>query len=476
MSEPVELIEQELALIKQIDEIANEQYMLKAIRKMNNAQVRGWRLNIMRRVQRVQEEITGVFDEDTHKQLNVEIEALNNEIQTFGTIEFDNAIKLTGQSREVREKIIKLERKLDGKVNTEPLTEIKAKFLTRINDNRNFLAEQKRKQKEVEEENKVIEEDNKNLEAENALFRAEARDYVDNINKRLGWVSDDGKFAIFNEDSEEIEEYSVENVANSYAETIVNQNDPMTYISGFPDDLYDELYDEAIDDPEFLSDKVKVYQKLQNYFNLEVAKEEKPEKPIIELENLKNVPEIQPAKIKVNDIVIPQLSQSTILSGNKIPDEIVEELQSYRVGKYELTMQNASRINELAEKYNLLKIKIIPQQEKASTRAINQKIRELISVQNSFGSERNSRTGQTKIKVFIEATRNFLRHTRNQQAVFEASYHEFMNAAQDLKDWINRAWWQFGGQPENHHGAGKGDNSQVTREGKMKTNYSGPSL
>ena len=85
MSEPIELVEQELALIKEIDEIANEQYILKAIRKMNNAAVRGWRLNIMRRVQRVQEQITGVFDEDTYKHLNTEIEALNEEIQAFGT-------------------------------------------------------------------------------------------------------------------------------------------------------------------------------------------------------------------------------------------------------------------------------------------------------------------------------------------------------------------------------------------------------
>ena len=476
MSEPIELVEQELALIKEIDEIANEQYILKAIRKMNNAAVRGWRLNIMRRVQRVQEQITGVFDEDTYKHLNTEIEALNEEIQAFGTIEFDNAIKLTGQSREIREKIINLEKKLDGKVNTEPLTEIKAKLLTRINDNRSFLAEQKRKQREVEKENKTIEEDNKNLKAEIALFRAEARDYVDNINKRLGWVSSDGKFAIFNEESEEIEEYSVENVANSFTDTIVNQNDPMTYISGFPDDLYDKLYDEAIDDPEFLSDKTKVYQSLQNYFDLEVAKEEKPEKPVVELEDLKNVPEIQSAKIKVNDIVIPRLSESTILQGNKIPDEVIEELQSYRQGKYELTISKKDRINELASQYNLLSINIVNQKEKASTRIINQKIRELISVQNSFGSEHNSRTGQAKIKVFIEATRNFLRHTRNQQAVFEASYHKFMNAAKDLEDWVNRSWWQFGGQPEHHHGAGAGDNSKVTREGKMKTNYSGPSL
>lgn len=476
MSEPVELVEQELALIKQIDEIANEQYILKAIRKMNNAAVRGWRLNIMRRVQRVQEQITGVFDEDTYKHLNAEIGALNDEIQAFGTIEFDNAIKLTGQSREIREKIINLEKKLDGKVNTEPLTEVKAKLLTRINDNRNFLAKQKRKQRAIEDENKAIEEDNKNLKTEIALFRAEARDYVDNINKRLGWVSSDGKFAIFNEESEEIEEYSVENVANSFTDTIANQNDPMTYISGFPDDLYDKLYDEAIDDPGFLLDKTKVYQSLQNYFDLEIAKEEKPEKPVIELENLKNVPEIQPAKIRVNDIVIPQLSESTILRGNKIPDEIIEELQSYRQGKYELTILKKDRINELASKYNLLSINIVDQKEKASARVINQKIRELISVQNSFGSEHNSRTGQAKIKAFVEATRNFLRHTRNQQAVFEASYHEFMNAAKDLEDWVNRSWWQFGGQPENHHGAGAGDNSKVTREGKMKTNYSGPSL
>lgn len=476
MSEPVELVEQELALVKEIDEIANEQYLLKRIRKMNNAAVRAWRLNIMRRVQRVQEEITGVFNEDEYKYINTQIDALNDEIETLGATEFTRAIKLGGASREIRRKMAALKKELQEKINIEPLSELETKFVTRIRDIQNILKEESRIKRKVEEENQKIEEDNKNIEAKFALFRAEARTYVEDVNKVLGWVADDDHFADFNEESEEIEEFYPEQVAEYWSNWLANQEDTNSALRELPDELQDDLSDRILDEPELAHDRASLYQYFQSYCESELSKFEKPIAPVEDFEELRKVPEIQPRRIRVNDIVIPHLSPSTILSGNKIPDEIIEELQSYRTGKYELTMQSADRINELAERYNLLKIKIIPQQEKTSTRAINQKIRELISVQNSFGSERNSRTGQAKIKVFIEATRNFLRHTRNQEAVFEASYHEFMNAANDLKDWINRSWWQFGGQPENHHSAGAGDSSTVTKSSSSRSNYNGPTL
>lgn len=476
MSEPVELVEQELALIKQIDEIANEQYILKAIRKMNNSQVRAWRLNIMRRVQNVQNSVTGVFSEDEYKYINTQIDALNDKIEAFGATEFTRAIKLGGASREIRQKMVSLKNELQKKVNIEPLSKLETKFVTRIRDTQNILKEESRARKKVEEENEEIEEDNKNIETKFALFRVEARTYVENVNKALGWVADDGHFADFNEENEEIEEFYPEQVAEYWSNWLANQENTNLALEELPDELQDDLSDRILDEPELAHDRASLYQYFQNYCESELSKFEKPIAPIENFEELRKVPEIQPRRIRVNDIVIPHLSPSTILSGNKIPEEVVEELQSYRSGKYELTMQNADRINELAERYNLLKIKIVSQKEKASTRVINQKIRELISVQNSFGSERNSRTGQAKIKVFVEATRNFLRHTRNQQAVFEASYREFMNAAKDLEGWINRSWWQFGGQPENHHSAGTNDGSTVTKSQSSKSSYNGPTL
>ena len=163
MSEPIELVEQELALIKEIDEIANEQYILKAIRKMNNAQVRAWRLNIMRRVQNVQNSVTGVFSEDEYKTINAQIDTLNDEIETFGAIEFTRAIKLGGVSREIRRKMVSLKNELQEKVNIEPLSKLETKLVTRIRDTQNILKEESRTRKKVEEENREIEEDNKNI-------------------------------------------------------------------------------------------------------------------------------------------------------------------------------------------------------------------------------------------------------------------------------------------------------------------------
>lgn len=476
MSEPVDLVEQELSLIKEIEKLADEQYTLKTVRRFNNSSVRAWRLNIMRRVQSVQEHVTGTFSEDEYKHINSEIDGLNDEIQAFGAIEFDNAVKLSGSSREIRKKLVVLENELQEKINVDPLIELKTKFTTRIRDAQGFLREEKKAKREVERENKAIEEDNKSVETKFALFRAEARTYVENVNKELGWVTDDGQFAYFDEEREEIECFSADDMAEGCSNWFVNQEDTNAALRELPNELQDDLSDRILDEPELAYDKASLYQYFRSYCESKLAKFEMPVVPAEDFEELKKVPEIQPRKIRVDDIVVPHLNPSTILQGNKIPDEIIEELESYRSGKYELTIQHAERINELAEKYNLLNIEIVRNDEKQSVRAINSKIRELMGVQNAFGSERNSRTGQAKIKNFIGATQEFLAHTRNQEKIFGEYYKSFQNAAQDLEDWINRSWWQFGGQPENHHNAGHGDSSAVTKSEGSKSDYNGPTL
>ena len=476
MSEPVDLVEQELALIKEIEKLADEQYVLKMVRRFNNSSVRAWRLNIMRRVQSVQEQVTGVFSEDEYKYINSQINSLNGELDTFGTINFDNAMALSGQSREIKEKFAELEKELSEKIeNIEPLTTSKTKFLTRVSDTRKLLAEEKRRRSEVQKTNEDIEEDNKEIEAQMALYRGEAREWVNSLNKRLEGIYD-GNVAFFDEETQEIKCYSPEDIAEDLSSFIPEQVEPQRFISGLPSDLYDELYTEWIDDPTFLLSKTKLYSKILDFANREFEKEKLPEKPVEDFEKLEKVPEIQKRKVKTSDITIPLLSESTILQGNEIPDEIIEELQSYRQGKYELTIRKADRINELAEKYNLLSIEIVEKDGKQSVRAINSKIRELMSVQNAFGSERNSRAGQAQIKAFVEATQEFLGHTRNQERIFGEYYNGFKNAAKDLEDWINRSWWQFGGQPENHHSAGSSDGSAVTKSSSSKSNYNGPTL
>lgn len=477
MSEPVELVEQELALVEQIEQLANDVYIFKAIRKMNNAAVRGWRLNIMRRVQSVQNDVTGVFNEDEYKYINSQIDSLNDALERLGSIEFDNSMKLIGQSKEIKQKYDEIINLMSDKTDVSELKTKKAKFDVRISDTRKILSEEKRKKRDVENLNKEIEEDNKAVEANLALYRGEARTYVEEINKELGWVSEDGKFAIFNEKEEKIEEFKTEDLAEDWSNWLANQEDTETALRDLPSDYQDELHDAFVDEPELAHDKARLYQYFYNVFEEEYQKFEKPQKPVEDFEELEKLPEIQPRKIRIDDIVVQQIRQSMILQGNKIPDDVIEEIQGYRVGKYELTIRKADRINELAQKYGLLRISIAKKNEnRETTKELNSKIRELISVQNSFGGERNSRTGQSKIKNFVEATRNFLRRTRNQQAIFEASFHEFDNAAQDLKDWINRSWWQFGGQPENHHSAGAGDNSVVAKSSSSKSSYSGPTL
>lgn len=477
MSEPAELIEQELQLIDEIKLLAEEQRNLKVQRRKNNVAVRAWRINIMRRVERVQEQVTGVLTEDEYNYINQKISALNEQIEGIGAMLYNNEHRAVADAREYARKSQELQEifEQNSSLDNTALKMVSQRLLDRANTVRKTITAQKKIIKKIEKENEELKDENEYKTAQISLYRAEARDYVEKINQITNGLIPNEKMASFDEKEEEIYQYNAEDIADYWAGEIARNND---MIRDLPSYLYDEMSDWLQDNPENTKDAESIYQKILSEINSLISQAgEVPEKPEIEYEEMQRIPEIEPQKIRVNDLILEKLPPEAVITGNTIPQDVIEEIESYRAGKYDWTIANANRINELANTYNLLSLNVVPDLEKQSVREINAKIRELIEIQNSFGSERNSRTGQTKIKEFVAGTRALLQHTRNQIKTFDRYYDEFLASAENLKSWINRSWWQFGGQPENHHKGGKNDSSQITKNSrKTSSNYSGPSL
>lgn len=485
MGEPSELVEQELKIIPEIQNLAEEQRELKVIRRQNNVAVRAWRLNIMRRVEKAQEDATGVFSEDEYKRLNALINSINEGLDDLGEVNMNslNSVnEAVHKAEAIRTEMQRLYRDLDERINTQKLFFVFDELQKRVNANRSRF-------ETVRAENTQIEKDNEEKRAYNKMqnekmqqYENEAQAYINHVNSLIGETYDDGIFAWLDDELNICEgdiQAVAQNTANYLGENAETGWGTTNFqaLDSLPNYIEDYLYDNLGRDLNWLHDESTIKQFVTEAIISALASADKPSKPQIEKEALEELIEYPNAKTQVEDLHISEIAPEQIRKKAKIPNDVIEELQSYRTGKYTNTIENAERINELAEKYNLLKLQVRKNTDKQSVREINSKIRELKAIQNSFGNERNSKTGNTKIEAFINATNAFLAHTHNQQKTFDRYYDEFNETAQCLKDWINRSWWQFGGQPENHHKGGKNDSSEITRvKSKSGSDYSGPTL
>ena len=487
MSEPIELVEEELRLIKEICDVANEQFVLKEIRQQNNANVRAWRLNVMRRVEKAQEAITGVLTEDEYKTIKAVFDSIDERLDTLQGMSLESAEDVNQALSTVEGIRAELKKEYnvfqEKKIPTMEISDAYHQLAERYNNIHESFEEQRKIQEKVEEKNSQIEENNQIEEKKENEYQQEVEDYIESINSILRPLANGKNFFEWQSDGS-IKEMDQDHFADDLAHYIrASSKTPWDTITPavleeFPVEFRDYIDNNIGNDINALQDFNLMKTLSYNFVDYIIQSFEAPEEPTLEYEEFEEVPEIQLPHLKTEDLKFGELSPDFIRSQKKIPDSVIEELENYRKGKFSYTVQNADRINEIAEKYNLLKLEVIPNDGKQSVRTINQKIRELIEVQNSFGSERNSRTGQSKINAFVSATKEFLGHTRNQKVVFERYYEEFESTAEDLKDWINRAWWQMGGQPENHHSAGKNDNSATNYAKKVanREKYSGPSL
>lgn len=488
MTEPSSLVEQELALIPKIQEKAEEQRDLKVARYRNNVAVRAWRINCMSRVKRAQEDVTGVFTEDEYKSLNSQIGNVNDDLRVIEAIEPNNAQKINEIHDQIKSILSKL-KKINSYVKSKKYEMIQVgetfnALIERYNELQQKFETQRRNQKYVEERNETIEENNAKEDQKYEKYLDEIYIYEALMNGKLGKLVSNGKYVSWNGNKEELEKYDDDDVSQDWASYIVEHSRSpwgglqLSILDELPKDLRDFL-DEAggIGNSEWITDLNFLKVNIKKFIELTLNSEKIPNPPTLQYEKTEKVPEIKLTKLKTSDLLINEISTSQIRKTRKIPEDIVEEWENYRTGKYEKTIQNADRINEIAERYNLLKIEVEKNVGKQSVREINSLIRELKSVQSAFGEERNSKAGERKINEFLAATNALLAHTHNQLRVFDQYFDAFNASAENLKDWINGCWWQFGGQPENHHGAGKGDNSKITKQKRsLNTEYSGPTF
>lgn len=486
--EPSSLVEQELALIPKIQEKAEEQRNLKVARYQNNIAVRAWRINCMRRVEKAQEDVTGVFSEDEYKSLNGQIKNANDELKAIETIEPNDAQKINEIHDQIKNILSKL-KKINGYIKSKNYEMIQVgetfnALIERYNELQQKFEIQRRNQKYVEEKNETIKESNAKEDHKYEKYLDEIYLYEARMNGKLGELVSNGKYVSWNENKGELEKYDDDDVAQDWASYIVEHSQSpwgglqLSILEELPKELRDFL-DEAggIGNYEWITDLNFLKVNIKKFIELSLNSEKIPTPPTLQYEKTEKIPEIKLTKMKTSDLLIDEIPTSQIRKTGRIPEDVVEEWENYRTGKYEKTIQNADRINEIAEKYNLLKIEVEKNVGKQSVREINSLIRELKSIQDAFGDERNSKVGERKINEFIAATNALLAHTRNQLKVFDQYYDEFNASAESLKDWINGCWWQFGGQPENHHGAGKGDNSKITKQKRsLDTEYSGPTF
>lgn len=467
--EPKEYVDQELELIEKVQECGQALLELKAEHNQNIKAVRAWRTNNPRRIEKLLEAHTGVLNEDEYQTINAQINALNHEINALGGKEYTDVNSAGRDARNCARKMLELKKKLDELgLETSNLEITKNALLERKNSVNQSLKEQKKRIKSIEEFNAETEKENKRQENLIAQYQAELEEYVKNINQVMNGIVE-GNWAII-DDQGELEMYSPEEIAWELGANIAENS---RFIENLPDEFYNYMNDWFLDNPENENNAQAISQELLTLFNqLLNCVGEEPERPVINSFQFQSVPEIEPQKMNVRNLEIEKLSHDIILQGQKIPPSIIDELKSYTVGKFENTLRHAERINEIAKQFDTLPINAVDESnQREIERELRRLIRQLTDIFNSFGNERNSRVGKQRIDNLVSATDMLLNHTRNQRS-FEQYLNGFLNASDVLKTWINASWWQYGGQPENHHSAGRGDHSQSVRS----SNYVGPSL
>ncbi|MGX5378341.1 hypothetical protein ACWCL1_08875 [Ligilactobacillus sp. LYQ135] len=476
MSEPYDLIEQELQIIAEIQTLADEQRDIKSIHRNNVKSIRAWRINWKKNAERVSKAHTGILDEDEWNFLNNQIKAINIQIRSLDGLELKNKHSY----KEFREKVTDIQSYIKSVCNQiadkeshyksgEAAYVALEKYANKILDEYELVMH---KRQQIVQKNKVIAANN----AKEEDYYRQAAETVRRINRKLGALSSDGQYAGFNEQGEVIL-IDPNKVSQEWAYRIIKANQDgfnIRSLNGLPSELQDMLFEMFKEDEDYSQDNGLIASKIAQFINANLSGI--PEKPKIEYQEKEKVPELPLLKINLNDIFLDELSVKLINKSNSIPENILEELEGYAQGKFSNTAKNADRINEIATKYGTLKLMIEPE-DKQSVRAINKKIRELKDIYGQFGSERNSAKGSKLINNLVSATSEFLAHTRNQQRVFDQYYEEFNLAVTELKNWINQAWWQAGGQPDNHQKAGKNDHSERTYVSRTSnTAYKGESL
>lgn len=459
-------IENELKQIELVQEQAQQILQQMKPHKENMSAVRGWRLNIHRNVERLQQDAERGLDEDTYNSLKQAQSRLNGLLDDFSMTLTRNAdlsrFDVTFEAYMAEERrIIKAKGFSDQEAWYDEIKEIARQVDVQLGIANNFRDEFKKREASVDEDKraKLISDTRNDIKKYQVDHLVTVHDYVKT--HEIGMIP--------------LEESAV----RAGVKRIINI---------FWNDKLDQFEDDELDTSKFVQEARR---------NLAYRLGEDSAEMVIhagnpignELESVNTIPAgimskmrqlamqaaeangrrsyatksipTEPVKLSVS----ARLSAPNRNNGEStvIPENVVERLTELSKGAYQNTLDNADEINEYAEKYGTLALTTVD--EKLDSQELDEllaRITVLEAFVNSFNQKHNSAKGRTITSNLRSAVERLRQSSHNQYVSLKNALNSFEDASDGLKQWLSSSFYQFGGQPENHKGAGAADKSQVT--------------
>lgn len=463
-------VEAELTKITEIVEKGNSLIEQLMPRRKNVAAVRGWRLNIQANMRRLSEPQEERLTEDEYnvladrkEQFNAVVSALNMDISSEHDLRmWDSAVAMYKSQRETlkytrgfdiqkawQQELATIEKQIKVAEKTvRERSESKRFSLTNVNLEE-LKAETGAKRYLVVKENQYTH-----------RVYVDVRPWED----VLGYLNN--AFTLWDELVQDYQSGTIEDVerdvrvaksriASEYGGTIANAIAEHCYFPGSP---YSRRLENTVPREQFRNE-------IMNFFKREA------EKITSELAQQKTE-ETSPLRTKITGSLSTPGAKG-ISSNTRLPQSVRERLTELMRGPYAITIDAASEINEYAQQYGTLPLKI-NQEQMPDYDDLIQTAKQLEDLMTGFSGEFNSSRGQMVVGELQEAAEKVIALKGYKERRVSSVLSEFQTAGNDLQDWIQDCWYQFGGQPSNHKSAGSGDSSQVTHKahiGTIKSTY-----
>lgn len=141
--------------------------------------------------------------------------------------------------------------------------------------------------------------------------------------------------------------------------------------------------------------------------------------------------------------------------------EVIAELEGYMTGACKNTIAHADRINQIAREYGTLALDVTGRAD-CDTGALKKRLRELTALAKSM-KRGNSVHGAQVVEEFVQAAGVMLKKADTGTRAFGRARTDFTRSADGLREWVYGNWYQFGGTPDNHKKSFSGDVSTYVK-------------
>lgn len=433
-----EQVEEELKLIKQIKRIASEIKRNKDIRFQNNREVRAWRLNIKRNLDKMANQKIRL-NKDLVEELRYEIKGVNNWLEHNSIFNFKtNLTTLKEQVISQDDIFFELWDKL------KPLTELSKQLPRQAQemldgDIANLEDDVETAYQDlVKWQSSIVRQNNVKALSE---VKDTLHEIQNDIEKQMGFNA--LRITTFPTKSK-VALILDEGLLEKYALTLVGQNidELETRVTNF---VFKELV--SLSELNMLTIKSALNKLLNNQLD-----KQKSELFYADWQGYTYKAQVD-CRLHFN-----KLNKLLYEDYEEIPAKISAELESYQKGSYDNTIEHVNRINEIAEKYGTLSLEIENNKSVDSLSELTSLLKQLSAfAQALFREDANSKHGIKVVKQLIETSTYFGSKTNYQAKTFNQAYDAFILACDDLENWINSNWYQAGGVPNNHKKSFPGD-------------------